>query len=450
MKKLLALLLVVLMTLGLMLGCAKTQTEETAAMRDESTEAPAVVEPSSTTTEAELVTITFAEHVADIENQEAHLAKIIDAFEAANPNITVEITGREVSEHNTQMALLAGENNLPDILWLEQASAQEFAKNGYLYDLSAALDQYGINDSLLPGLVHCCTVDSKDYGMPSEIMMVGFFYNKAIFEQNGLTVPTTYEEFMNVVKTLTDNGVTPIAIGSKSNFSVWAFETMLARYGFFDKLTGLNSGDISWVNDDFVHYFEKVAAMREAGAFSKDAANMDYFQAKEVFLAGNAAMFNTGAWDIGDFERSAIASQIGFFWGPTFSDSTYNQKVAIKAAGGVYCVSQKAAEDPAVLDAVMKFWSFYYGPEGTKIIAEETAGLPCSSYSGTIDATQHPVLATMITALNDDWQAVTEPFNSLTTNVAYGFFDATQGVITGVYSPEEAAAYVEGLQALER
>ena len=449
MKKLLALLLVVLMTLGLMLGCAKTQTEM-AAMSDESTEAPAAVEPSSTTTEAEPVTITFAEHVADIENQEAHLAKIIDAFEAANPNITVEITGREVSEHNTQMALLAGENNLPDILWLEQASAQEFAKNGYLYDLSAALDQYGINDSLLPGLVHCCTVDSKDYGMPSEIMMVGFFYNKAIFEQNGLTVPTTYEEFMNVVKTLTDNGVTPIAIGSKSNFSVWAFETMLARYGFFDKLTGLNNGDISWVNDDFVHYFEKVAAMREAGAFSKDAANMDYFQAKEVFLAGNAAMFNTGAWDIGDFERSSIASKIGFFWGPTFSDSTYNQKVAIKAAGGVYCVSQKAAEDPAVLDAVMKFWSFYYGPEGTKIIAEETAGLPCSSYSGTIDATQHPVLATMITALNDDWQAVTEPFNSLTTNVAYGFVDATQGVITGVYSPEEAAAYVEGLQALER
>ncbi len=80
MKKLLALLLVVLMTLGLMLGCAKTQTEM-AAMSDESTEAPAAVEPSSTTTEAEPVTITFAEHVADIENQEAHLAKIIDAFD---------------------------------------------------------------------------------------------------------------------------------------------------------------------------------------------------------------------------------------------------------------------------------------------------------------------------------------------------------------------------------
>lgn len=450
MKKLLALLLIVLMSLSLLFGCATTQTDEAATTGDVSTEVPATAEPSAATTEAEPVTITFAEHVADIENQEAHLAKIIDAFEAANPNIKVEITGREVSEHNTQMALLAGENNLPDILWLEQASAQEFAKNGYLYDLTSALDQYGINNSLLPGLVHCCTVDGKDYGMPSEIMMVGFFYNKTVFEQNGLTAPTTYEEFMNVVKTLADKGVTPIAMGSKSNFSVWAFETMLARYGFFDKLPGLKSGDISWANDDFIHYFEKVAAMREAGAFSKDAANMDYFQAKEVFLAGNAAMFNTGAWDIGDFERSEIASQIGFFWGPTFSDSAYNQQVAIKAAGGVYCVSQKAAEDPAVLDAVMKFWSFYYGPEGTKIIAEETAGLPCSSYSGTIDATQHPVLATMITALNDDWQAVTEPFNSMSTNVAYGFFDATQGVITGVYSPEEAAAYVEGLQALER
>ena len=450
MKKYLAFLAAVLMVCGLFAGCTGAQTEQ--AEEPEAT-AEAAPEPAATeeaAAAAEPVTITFAEHVADIEKQEAHLAKIIAAFEAANPNIKVEITGREVSEHNTQMALLAGENNLPDILWLEQAAAQEFAKNGYLYNLTDALNQYGINDSLLPGLVHCCTADGKDYGMPSEIMMVGFFYNKAIFEQYSLTAPTTYEEFMSVVQTLAANNVTPLALGSQSNFSVWAFETMLARYGFFDKLAGLNSGEVSWVNDDFIHYFEKVAQMREAGTFSKDVANMDYFQAKEVFLAGNAAMFNTGAWDIGDFERSGIADQIGFFWGPTFSDSSYNQKVAIKAAGGVYCVSQKAAEDPAVLDAVLKFWAFYYGDEGTRIIAEETAGLPCSSYSGTIDAAEHPVLAAMIAALNDDWIAVTEPFNSLSTNVAYGYFDATQGVITGVYTPQEAAEYVEGLHALER
>ena len=116
----------------------------------------------------------------------------------------------------------------------------------------------------------------------------------------------------------------------------------------------------------------------------------------------------------------------------------------------MYVFSSKAAEDPALLDAIMKFWQFYYGEEGTRIIAEETSALPCSPYNGAIDETAHPVLAAMIAALNDDWEAVTEPFNSLSTSVAYGYFDASFGVMTGVYSPEEAAQYVEDLHSMER
>ena len=396
------------------------------------------------------ITISFAEHVADIETQEPHMMKIINAFEEAHPNIKIDITGKEVSEHNNQMTLLAGEDKLPDIFWLEQARAKEFAENGRsarLYDLNS----YGINDSLLPGLVNCCTVDGNDYGLPSEVMMVGFFYNKQLFEQAGIdSAPTTYEEFTDVVDKLNAAGIVPLTVGAQDNYSIWAFETMLARYGFFEKLDDLLDGSISWDNEDFIHYFEKVEEMRENNTFTPDISNIGYFEAKEQFMGGNAAMFNSGAWDIADFEGSDIASDIGFFWGPTFSDSPYEQQIGIKAAGGVYVVSAKAAEDPQLLEAIMEFWKFYYGEEGTNIIAEETSALPCSQYNGEIDAGQHPVLATMIEALNDDWKAVTEPFNSLSSTVAYGYFDATFGVMTGVYTPEEAAQYVEGLQAEER
>lgn len=406
---------------------------------------------SAALAEEEQVTITFSEHVADIEAQEPHLMKIINAFEEKYPNIKIEISGKEVSEHNTQMTLLAGEDKLPDIFWLEQAPAKEFAANGYLYDLTDGLEEYGINDLLLPGLVHSCTVEERDYGIPSEVMMVGFFYNKDLFELAGIDeAPTTYEEFTEAVNKLKEAEIVPLTVGAQDNYSIWAFETMLARYGFFQKLEGLNDGSESWVNDDFLHYFQKVEEMRDNGTFTSDISNIGYFEAKERFLGGNAAMFNTGAWDISDFESSDIAQNIGFFWGPTFSDSSYPQEIGIKASGGVYVVSAKAAEDPAVLDAVMKFWQFYYGEEGTKIIAEDTFALPCSRYDGEIDAKEHPVLAGMIAALNDDWTAVTEPFNSLSTNVAYGYFDATFGVMTGVYTPEEAAQYVEDLHMAER
>lgn len=441
-KRILSMMLVLVFAVSILGGCGKKDgtdknpEQNTAGKEEAGSDGP--------------VTITFAEHVADISKQEPHMAAIIDAFEKKYPNIKVDVKGREVSQHSTQMTLLAGEDKLPDMFWLEQATATEFAENGYLYNMTDALNEYGINDRLLPGFVNSLQVEGADYGLPSEVMMVGFFYNKAIFDKYDLSVPTTYQEFMDNVKVLKEKGETPIAIGSKSNFSAWEFETMLARYGFFDKLDKLNSGEESWVNSDFINYFSKVEDMRKAGAFSKDVSTMDYFQAKEVFLAGNAAMFNSGAWDIADFEKSEIGKDIGFFWGPDVPDSSFNQKIAIKAPGGVYVVSQKASEDPAVLDAVMKFWQFYYGEEGTKIIAEDSSALPCSKYDGTIDETNHPVLAAMITALNDDREAVKEPFNTLSTNVAYGFFDATFGVINGVYSPEEAAQYVEDLHAGER
>ncbi len=403
------------------------------------------------TGDGKTITITFAEHVADIEAQEPHMMKIIKAFEDSHENIKIDITGKEVSEHNTQMTLLAGENKLPDIFWLEQSPAREFAQNDYLYDLTEALNEYGINDSLLPGLVNSCTLDDKDYGMPSEVMMVGFFYNKELFKQAGIEkAPATYEEFTEAVNKLNGAGIVPLTVGAQDNYSIWAFETMLARYGFFEKLEGLQDGSISWDNEDFIHYFEKVEEMRENHTYTEDIANIGYFEAKEQFLGGNAAMFNTGAWDIGDFEASDIAQNIGFFWGPTFSDSKYPQEIGIKASGGVYVVSANAAKDPELLDAIMQFWQFYYGEEGTKIIAEETSALPCSQYQGEIDAGKHPVLEVMIAALNDDWKAVTEPFNSLSSNVAYGYFDATFGVMTGVYTPEQAAQYIEGLQSAER
>lgn len=66
--------------------------------------------------------------------------------------------------------------------------------------------------------------------------------------------------------------------------------------------------------------------MREKGTFTKDISNIGYFEAKEQFLGGNAAMINSGAWDIGDFEGSDIASKIGFFWGPTFPTASMSSR----------------------------------------------------------------------------------------------------------------------------
>lgn len=226
---------------------------------------------------------------------------------------------------------------------------------------------------------------------------------------------------------------------------------MLTRYGFFEKLDGLNSGEISYVNEDFIKFYEKVQTLKEHNAFSENVVNMDYFQAIEQFLGGKAAMVDAGAWEIAKFEKSDIAKDIGFVFGPTFSDGVGEQKKGIKTAGGVYSVSAKAAKDPQKLEAIMKFFQFYYGQEGTDIIVKESSGLPTTKFDGEVNKEEHPILAEMIAQLNNsEWQSVDQPYNQMSQNMGNTMFDSIWGVINGVYSPEEAAQTMEDAMALER
>lgn len=52
--------------------------------------------------------------------------------------------------------------------------------------------------------------------------------------------------------------------------------------------------------------------MREKGTFTKDISNIGYFEAKEQFLGGNAAMINSGAWDIGDLREVILLLKSDF------------------------------------------------------------------------------------------------------------------------------------------
>ena len=114
-----------IMTLFLVSGCGAKQEEPESVLPVDGTDEAAQEEQDGQGNigkemESGDVTIHFAEHVANIEAQEPHMMKIIQAFEETYPNIHIDITGKEVSEHNTQMTLLAGEDNLPDIFWLQR------------------------------------------------------------------------------------------------------------------------------------------------------------------------------------------------------------------------------------------------------------------------------------------------------------------------------------------
>lgn len=392
------------------------------------------------------ITFTFAEHVANIEEQAPQVYAVVQEFMKQNPDIVIDMTGSAQDEHTQKIKLASQSNTLPDLFYSLKGDADAMAEAGLLADISADItDDQEFVDGFLPGMLDVMEMDGAIYGLPAEIFCNGILYNKALFEECGLEIPVTYDDLIHCAEVFNEKGIVPMARGTKDVWSSWSLMTMHARYGFFDHIDGIFKGTDNWQNDDYLLFYEKLQDMSEKGMFPDNAASLGYWEATEMFLGGKAAMFDSGAWDTKKFDESELKEDIGFWWGPTFSDGIGNQELSMKAPSHPYCVSAKTKEEePEKYQAIIKFLKFYYGPEGTAIIARDNQSVPVTRYEGEIDAESYPVFAKVMERMNDDWESPeTCPNMTLPGQFETTYFESMAGVINGIYTPEEALRYMD-------
>lgn len=444
-KRIMSLILTGTMIMSL-LACGKADTDTAKTTQSDSDSSISSSSEDASSSEGDVITFTFAEHVADIENQAPQVYAVVQEFMKQNPDIKIEMTGAAQDEHTQKIKLASQSDSLPDLFYSLKGDADALAEAGMLADLSEdILNDQEFVDGFLPGMLSVMEKDGAIYGLPAEIFCNGIWYNKALFDQCGLEIPVTYEDLMNCVKVFNENGIIPMARGTKDVWSSWSLMTMHCRYGFFDHIDGILSGTDKWLNDDYLRFYEKLQDMAEQGTFPDNASSIGYWEATEMFLGGQAAMFDSGAWDTKKFDESDLKDSIGFWWGPTFEDGVGNQEISMKAPSHPYCVSAKTQkEDPEKYQAIIKFLKFYYGPEGTEIIAAENQSVPVTRYEGEIDADKYPVFARVIERMNDDWESPdTCPNMKLPGQFETTYFESMVGVINGIYTPEEALQFLD-------
>ena len=236
-KEKIALIAALLLTTSLAAGCGNKSADQQTN----------VTKPGEKGETADKITITFAEHVADVETNAPQVYKIVQAFNAANPDVEVIIESAASDEHTTKMKLAAQTNSLPDVFYMISGDAVEMAKAGYLADLTADIKaDPEFAGRFLPGMLDSMVIDGKTYGIPSEMFVNGIWYNKALFDQCGLELPVTFEDMLHCAEVFRANGITPMARGNKSVFSCWSTWTMHCRYGFYDHIDGIIAGTDKW------------------------------------------------------------------------------------------------------------------------------------------------------------------------------------------------------------
>jgi raffinose/stachyose/melibiose transport system substrate-binding protein len=151
-------------------------------------------------------------------NQEGPLRtlwqKVADDFTKLHPTVTIKVTPIETNElqrNRLPAALLSG--SPPHIFqaWGGGEMAEQ-VKSDYLMDITAATKA---EVASMGPAAKIWAVDGKQYGLPYSFGTEGFWYNKDIFAQAGITAPPkTLDELNSAVSKLKAANVTPIALGA--------------------------------------------------------------------------------------------------------------------------------------------------------------------------------------------------------------------------------------------
>ena len=142
------------------------------------------------------VTLTFWSWVPGISNS-------IAKFEQAYPKIKINYVnvGANFTEYNKLLTALSAGSGAPDVAQIEYQVLPTFISYGGLVDLS----KYGANNYkplFVPWTWGQVSRGNAVYAIPQDTGPLALAYNKAIFEKYGLTVPKTWEEFLNDAKKL--------------------------------------------------------------------------------------------------------------------------------------------------------------------------------------------------------------------------------------------------------
>lgn len=391
------------------------------------------------------VEITLSMQNPDVESADPATWAIVEAFEEANPDVTVSVTGEAVAEHLQKLSIAAQSDTLPDVFWVYKSTAEEMQEAGLLLDLAPILDELELTESFPESTVSNFSAGEAIYGVPYQGLLTGLWVNEQILADNGLETPETFDDLLEVAETLSANGVTTISNGAnQSAFSVWSFLTDLSRFGFEEKIDGLLDGSESYANDDFLSLYIHIDELREAGAFPSNVSTQTYQQAVDQFTSGNAAMLDAGVWASSAIQDSEIAGNVSFWQGPQFSDGVGEQNIIMNVASAPFAVDHKVADDPAKLDAVERFLAFYYSDEAQQILVDNGQP-PVTDYEAQLDAEAQSALKAALDAAAEP--GVTSPESQpdllVPTPVANAMYDSIYGVIQGQLTPEQALDLVQ-------
>jgi len=434
-----SILLSLLVVLSLVVACAPTPAAPTEAPPP--TEAP--------TQAPEKVKFTWW-HIQTAENEKALWQGLANEYMAAHPNVNIEITVMENEAFKAKMTTVMQSGNPPDLFQSWGGGVMnEYAKAGLLQDITPYLDADGgaWRATFSPGALGVYSFEGKNYGVPRDMGMVGFWYNKDLFAKAGIQEPPkTWTELLDAVKKLKAAGITPIALGEGDKWpgAFW-WEYLAVRIGGKAAFDAAYSRKGSFADAPFVEAGKKLQELIALEPFQEGFLGATWGDEATLMGNGKAAMDLMGQWAPGAFKDNSVDKQglgdkAGWFPFPVVEGGAGDPADALGGGNG-FVVGKNAP--PETVD----FLKYISSVDSQR--AQAKIGLSVPVVKGAEDALTDPLLK-----LVQQGAAAAKYFQlyydqALPPAVGSAVNDAVQGLFAGTLTPEQAAQAIEDVAAQE-
>ena len=144
----------------------------------------------------------------------------VEKFQILHPDIKVRINYSEWSGYESRSRVQMISKTESDVMQINFNWLDEYSPDGEgYYDINKLTDIVDLS-SFSEDMLKYGTVNGKLNGIPIAMNCMSVYINKTIYEQYGLEVPKTWDDFFAAAKLMKKDGIFPLSGGSKQ---MWLF-----------------------------------------------------------------------------------------------------------------------------------------------------------------------------------------------------------------------------------
>lgn len=296
------------------MGCskeaAKTDASTTAATAAAATSgatsaATSAATTAATTATAQPITYKLYTHYST-DDEKIPVDYALAKLKVAMPNVTIEVEP-QANDNGEAIKARIAVGDVPDFFNVNVNQIEIAKEAGSILVLDEMLKSTGLDKKYLPSVAdkQLFYTDGHCYALPTVGSQADLiFYNKALFTEYNVAIPTNYEELLAAVKTFRAAGLDTFPIFAKESWPIGAYFDMFLQRVHPEGMLGINNGLYKASDPEVADAIKKAAELIKAGCFQKGATTYDYDAARAMFESGKTPMFINGEWEINDATKA--------------------------------------------------------------------------------------------------------------------------------------------------